>query len=220
MPDKQLQIIEQESTQLVEQAKKQEVKNQMSYDSSANFLKTCINMKKRIELFFDPTIKKFKEAKKVADEGRKAELERMDVFLAPISDAILIIKKKCKAFEDEQEEVRKKEQARLDAEAEKKAKDDKKALEEQAKTDKEWGDNEAAEENTKAAEEVEAEKVKAKPVIAKTSGLGIRRKWDWELVDFSKVPREFLLLDRVKINAFVRENEDNKLIPGITVKYE
>ncbi len=55
-----------------------------------------------------------------------------------------------------------------------------------------------------------------KPDIPKVEGLSARKKpWTWRLVDESKVPREYLQLDRVKINAVVRAMGAEANIPGI-----
>lgn len=198
MTNNQLTEISSESSKLVQQAQKYEVGNQLEYDTAGNFLKTCMNLKKRIELFFEPTINNFKKTKAKAEEGRKAEVNKMNDYLAPVEAAIKIVRQKCKEFENEAEKKRLEEQTRLDKEAE-----------EKADVKKEWG-----EENPK----VEAEK--AETSIAKTSGLGIRRTWKWRIIDAAKIPRKYLRVDEVMINKEVRENKDKTQIEGIEVYYE
>lgn len=217
MTDNQLTTIQSEASQLEKEASKFEVTTQLNYDAAANFLKTCMNLKKKIELFFDPTIKKFKEAKKVADEGRKAEIEKMEMFLVPVTASINMVRGKCKDYENAQEKLRIEEQKRLDEKAEKKAEDDRKKIEDQAENEKKWGDNEKAEELKEESKAIEVEEVKAKPVIAKTAGLGIRRTWKWRITDLNKIPRGFLTIDETLINRAVREQKEKTNIPGIEV---
>ena len=219
MTNTDLKIMEKASIELVEKAGNFSIKTQINYDAAAGFIIGCKSLKKQIEIFFKPTIEKFKEAKKVADDGRKAEVERMEKHLQPVTDAIALVQARCKKYEDDQEVIRKEKQKKLDEAAAKKAAEDKKALEEQAEVDKAWGDNEAAEEKKEEAEAVVVETVKAKPTIAKTAGLGIRRTWQWKIINEAKIPRKYLTLDLVAINREVQAQHDETNIPGIEAFY-
>lgn len=198
MTDTKLVELQHESSQLTIEAQKYDVVNQTAYSHAGNFLKQCINLKKQIELFFEPTIENFKKAKAEADAGRKAEIDRMNRYLSPVEEAINIVQRKCKDFENEAEKKRLEEQKIKDEEAKK-----------QAEIEKAWGEENPV---------VEAEK--AKPVIAKVSGLGIRRTWQWKIVNEELIPREYLKIDEVAINKVVREQQGNTKIEGIEVFYD
>ena len=220
MENKQLAEINNEAGQLVKQAEGYQVVTQVNYDLAGNFLKMCMTLEKKVKLFFEPTIEAFKRAKAEAENGRKAEVERMEKCLAPVNQAISIIRQKCKTFEDEQIRKQQEEQARLEVEAKIKAEEERKKLEEQAETEKAWGDAEKAEELKKEAEKVEVKVEEAKPTFARTTGMGIRRTWNWRIIDESLIPHKYFVLDTVMINKEVRANEKDTNIPGIEVYYE
>lgn len=54
--------------------------------------------------------------------------------------------------------------------------------------------------------------------IPKVKGVSGVEKWDWEVVDFNLIPREYLTIDEVAINKAVRAMKDKTDIPGIKVK--
>lgn len=197
MTDQKLTALQQETKSLQEQARSYEVKTQVSYDMAGNFLKNCIALDKQIKLFFEPTINNFKKAKAQAEAGRKEETEKMNHYLKPVEEAILLVRNKCKEFENEAERLRIEQQKKLEEEAQKKT-----------EVAKEWGED--------APVEVE----EAKPVIEKSTGLGIRRTHKWKVVDASLIPREYLVIDEVAINKVVREQKEKTNINGIEVYYE
>ncbi len=53
-------------------------------------------------------------------------------------------------------------------------------------------------------------------VVAK--GIGSRENWNWRVVNAAVIPREFLMVDEKKVNAFVGQWKGQTQIPGIAVE--
>jgi len=191
--------IQQAITPMVTEVEKFEVSNQLNYNAAANYILDIKTMKKKIKQFFDPTIEQFKKAKGAAEKGRKAEVERMEKFLSPVEDAENSLMLKCKSYENEQARIAEEERKRKEEEA--------------AKARELLEDNELAEKIEEEAKEIE-------PEINRVAGLGIRRTWKWRVTDPNKIPREFLVIDTIKINAIVRNFQDKEKIEGIEVYFE
>lgn len=71
------------------------------------------------------------------------------------------------------------------------------------------GDTEAASAAMEQASETDFEPVK---------GLSMRHTWDYDIIDFDKVPREYMLVDDSKVKAVIRAHKGDITIPGIQVK--
>lgn len=199
-----LKELESKSVELIEQAKSYKVSNQKTYEESAAYLSSVRILKSKIEAFFEPTIEKFKDTKRTADEGRKAEVDRMNVFLNPVVEAESILKKKCKDYENDC--AQKAEEERL-----LKEKEERERIQKAAQTAEDWGEQEKSEELKEEAKEVE---VKAVKKVHKVSGLGIRRVWKVKIVDKSKLPIEYLDPNMPALNAKARELQKEFNIPG------
>ena len=59
--------------------------------------------------------------------------------------------------------------------------------------------------------------VKVKPNIPTVAGVKSQLYWKFEIVDASKLPREFLMADEVKIGQYVRREKEKAQIPGVRV---
>jgi soluble lytic murein transglycosylase-like protein len=59
--------------------------------------------------------------------------------------------------------------------------------------------------------------VRVATAMPSVAGVGMREKWQWEVTDESKIPREYFVLDRKAIDAVVSRTKGraNTLIPGI-----
>lgn len=105
----------------------------------------------------------------------------------------------------EKEKFEKSEKARIEAE---KSRAEAAKLQEQAKELK-----------TEAKEvEIEAKEVKSK--AEKIEGLHFRRYWKGEIIDETKIPREFLKPDEGAINKHISQHKEDAKIPGVRVYYE
>lgn len=69
------------------------------------------------------------------------------------------------------------------------------------------------------AEELRKEETTIAPVPKelKLDGTHLAETWDFEIVDESLIPRDFLVIDRVKIGKTVRMFKDKTNIPGVRV---
>lgn len=191
--------IKNESSSLYQRSVVMAVDNQDRYEIAADFIKVCMGLKSKVELFFNPSIEQFKKAKKEAETGRKQQVEKMNEVLSPINEALMIMRQKCKNYEDEKIKEAEQEEANR--------------IEEMATLKKE-GEENWDEDKVELAETVDVTK---KPEIQKVTNLGIRRPWKWKVVNTLKIPPEYLVLNMVKINKEVRENKENTNIPGIEV---
>lgn len=55
------------------------------------------------------------------------------------------------------------------------------------------------------------------PKEIKLAGTHLKETWEFEIEDESKIPRDFLMIDRVKIGKTVRTFKDKTNIPGVMV---
>lgn len=196
-----LQTIQNESSELINQANQYLIIDQPTYENAANLKKQLSLFKSKINGIFAPIVKKAHEAHKEAKATQKKYIE-------PIDEAERIVLNKCKAYEDEQEKIRLAEQKKAQEEAEQKVKDE-----------AEFAEAHGLDEDH-AEPPPSPPKVKIKPKVDKVSGIGIRRTWKFDVIDETKVPREYLKLDLVKIGEIVRKNKDKTNIPGVKTYYD
>src|SRR5271166_2168168 len=124
-------------------------------------------------------------------------------------------KNKMAAFErDEQLRIE-----REKAEAERKAREEREELERRAAKAAERGQVEKAQELLQRTQEVAAEPPALAPV--KAAGMSFGEKWEFDLIDPLRLPREFLQPDLMKIGQVVRalkcKSAAEAQIPGIRV---
>lgn len=203
-----LTTIEKESNELINQANLYAVRNQETYNGAAILKKSLSVFKSKIKNFFDPIVNKTNEAYKEAKINRKSQVD-------PIESAELILRQKCKDYEDLKEKERlvlqEKENTRLKDEADQRVKDEDEFSKAQG-----LDETEAPEQEEPATPPAE---VKVKPIFERQTGLGIQRKWQYRIVDETKIPREFLKLDLVKIGESVRRSKDKTEIAGVEAYY-
>lgn len=192
------------------------VSNDKSLEVANEGLKTIKALKKKIREGYDDIIQK-------AHKAWKATIAKRDEFLKPLEEAENIIKGKMGPYMEEQaRKQREAEEAAQRAiaeaeEAERKAEEKRQKFAREALQD---GDTKGAEEIlAKPPEEIIPEPVDI-PVAKKLEGTHTRVDWMWELEAphiISKVPRTWLKLDEVAINAYVRKMKDKAVIPGIRI---
>jgi len=206
--------IKNQSLVTIEGIKEIAIIDQESYGSAASLLKTVRHFKSQVSDYFKPMLEKAKEAKRKAEESRKEIVTKQELELEPIVKAEKVLLLKCRNYEDDC----RREQVELDLiaaeDARKKEEELTKQKMEEAK-DLEWeGDKEGS-----LKKKIEAQSVLIDPepekAIEKVTGLGIRRDWDFEVVDFSKIPRQYLIVDNVAIRKIVKAMKADTDIPGI-----
>ncbi len=150
-------------------------------------------------------------------------------------------------FSDEQERIRQEEQRRLEeiarrereklaaqaAEAERKAREKAEVERLAAESAAAAGRHEeaaklaakAAAIEERSAAKVDALQMRAATVVApviqseapKVAGTSTREEWRWEVVDADAVPREYLVVDEVKLGRVVRALKGDAKIPGVRI---
>ena len=180
------------------------VKDQESYDGAAVLLKAVIVLKRDINAYHKPWIDDAKESL------RKMK-ERLALMIDPLEAAEDVLRKKTGDYDAEKE----RERIRLEREAAEKAR---KEEEERRLVE--------AEALEKAGMKEEAEQVLdtpiavPKPVIQnhqRAAGMTTVTTWKFTVENPNIVPREYLMVDEVKIGKLVRAQEGAIAIPGVRV---
>lgn len=180
------------------------IKTAEGYSEAASYLKGIKGMLAKIEEARTRVTKPLLQAQReVNDQAREAAL--------PLQQAETAIKRAMIGYSDEQERLRREEQARADEAARR----------EQEKLQARAEKAAAAGKVEKAAElEVQAATVVA-PVIQreapKVTGIGERLNWKFEIIDPAAVPRNYCTPDEKKIGAVVRGLKGDTQIPGVRV---
>lgn len=206
--EKEIIKLEQSTDQILKEATEFVITTQEQYEVTAQFYKSVDALIKEVHETFDPIVKEALNTHRISVAQRKKHLE-------PLEQAKLLVRKKCKTYEEEMERQRKAEEERIRKENEKKAEAERKKLEKKAEKEIANGNEEKAEELLDKAEEVTPDPVIATPKIDRVKGLGIREVWDFRVVDEKKVPRNFLMIDYSKVKKVVTALKKDTDIPGI-----
>lgn len=211
-------IIEREDAKQValtvpEQAKALTVATLEQYQEGESLLATCKQIETEIHATFDPIVDKAHQAHKEAVAQRKK-------YLDPIENGRRILKDKMIAFRDEEERKQKEEQARLDAEARKRAEDEQLALAAQLEAE---GDKETA--NAIIAEPVQVAPVAVQKTAPAASRLSAGRSvWSAEVVSLlslvkaiaeGKQPITLIEPNMTALNGMARSLKGALAIPGV-----
>lgn len=140
----------------------------------------------------------FENPKQKAAEAHRAICAQEKRHLAPVQEARKILKQKMSSWADEQERLRREEEARLQEQARKQEEDRKLA---QAALAEKAGDREEAE--AIINEPVQAPLIMLPKTTPKTQTI-VRKVFDFQLVDEKSVKRDYLQHDAVKIGKLVR----------------
>ena len=216
--NKQIQLIQEQSFSLPDEAKHIIVNDNDSLREANKFYQGCKSVIETIPKHMDPirdsNYKSWKESIKLIQKLEETPLQAMKT-----------VKPKMIAYKEKvQEEIRKKEK-----EAQDKIEADKKKAEELLETAadlEDEGEEELADEVFAQAETQEEKvkestmKMKEIPEAPKTKGMTMRRIPKWRLLHLGDVPFEYLKLDEVKVGAVVRATKGQIKIPGIEVYFE
>ncbi len=136
-------------------------------------------------------IVKEKDSKELAEAKQKVEeiKGRIDSLLKPLIDAERIVKDQLSAYDQKVLEDKRKAEEKL------------RIAEEKGLSDK-----------TLKKYESQVSAVSSVPSI---NGISKRKDWTFEVVDPSQVPREYLLVDEVKLGKYVRMEKENASVPGV-----
>jgi hypothetical protein len=214
--------IEKNSLKIMKQVKTIEIKDKQSFDRGNAALLYIKEVKKRIKEIWDPMIKKSREALKKSKEALKEIQLQQEKLETPYNEAYSTMRKRLSDYMDKEEEKRKqieKERAekieeakRLEAEALKKAE-----KKEKISGIKKIFGKDAKIDNSGSVPAIEVPFIPESPEKLKVSGVMNRTNWKFEIQDASRIPREFMKPDEVKIGQHVRKEKNKAYIPGVRV---
>jgi len=173
-------------TNALEYVQKLEVKDESGKAAANNALSLIKDIQKEIKDYFAPTIKK-------AHDLHKDLLNKQKGFLDPLKKAEDVLKPKLTAYLQEQERIRQ--------EALRKAQEDERKRAEEARKD--------------PLAPPPAPVAPAIPEAPRLDGFHVRTNWKWRVIDFDKIPREYLTTNDTKINSTVTKMKEKTDIPGI-----
>lgn len=188
---------------LSEQVREIAIVDNETYISAGELLVAVKDLRREADKRFDPIIKKAHEAHKEAIK-QKSEVDE------PLAIAQRILAGKIKGYDDKLERERREEQRRREEELRKQ--EEERKLQE-AVAAEEAGEQERAE--AIIEKPVEVTPVTVQKDTPKVQGMHFRTNWRFRVVDETKVPRQYLVLDMSKIGKEVRDKKDKTDIPGI-----
>ena len=190
---------------IVETVRSLKVVDSRTYELMANGVQLLVKAEDFFESRARPRIKE-------AHEHHANLLADLKKDVDPIKAAKKYGNDQLSAWDTEQERLRKLKQEQAEAEQRKKEADEKKQLADLAKK---AGQKELAKEILTAPSEAPPIVVpKDVPVV---EGLSFQERWDFEITDPLKVPREYLMVDEVKLGKIVRALKNTANIPGVRV---
>lgn len=176
-----------------------------TYKQAGEFVSLRKALKVKIKADLDPICEAANLAHKSATSYRKEQLDK----LIPGDN---YLNKQMTAWNIEQERLRKEEEDRLRRIAEAKAEEEQ--LQAAAEAE--------ASGNTEEAEEIINEPIYVAPPVVeksvpKVDGQAMTITWKWRLKNEAMIPRQYMKIDEVAINAAVRSLKDKTQIPGIEI---
>lgn len=209
------------------------IKSQQTYEKAADFLKEIKAKAKELE----------GERKKITGPIDIAKAAVQALFRKPqvmLEEAEAEVKRKMTLYEQEQEEIRRKEQDRLDKiAAEERAKKEKQEREwrekeeakrreaeeleragkaEEARKAREAADKAAAKADDRAFESQNVIAPLAAPKVDKVAGISYREVWYAEVTDFKALPDEYKIANESMINKFATATKGKVPLAGVVFK--
>ncbi len=207
--------VTQRALTMPEQARALRIADAVTYQHACDFLKAIKALRAEITDTFDDHIRRAFEAHRaLCAEKREAE--------APLTEAERIVKAALVVWDDEQERIRKAEQARLEAEA--RQQEEARRLEE-AQLLADCG--EAAMADALLDEPIQTPAIAIAPTTPKVSGIAYRETWSAEVVDLVALIKycaanpafaALLLPAMPALNAQARSLKGQLRIPGVRAK--
>jgi len=183
------------------------ISDQLQYEWAGNFLKDIKNRASRIET----------ERKKITRGIDAVKKSVMDLF-RPATDnynaAENTLKKAILVYQDEQEKIRRDNEAKLQHEAEKKRQDALKKADEF----KEKGNDKKAHDWLNKANDIVTPTLGSR--VEDVEGIATKKIWKFRVINKDLVPRQYLIVDEKAMGIVVRGLKDNTVIPGIEVYFE
>lgn len=151
-----------------------------------------------------------KELTKPLDEVKARIMDKYRPAMERLEEAYKLFDRVLVVYLNEQERIRQEQQRKLDEEAERKRKvAEAKAAEFAAK-----GNEKKAEEWADKAETTVAPVVAAAP---KVEGMSFRDDWDFEIINSTIIPHQFLVPDESAIRQYVKATKGKSPIEGVRI---
>jgi hypothetical protein len=200
--------LEQKALSFPVRAKEILIQTPDDYLGASTFFLSIKALRKEIQDTFGPLKEKAFQAHKaiVAEEKRHEQ---------PLIEAEKIVKGIMEKWDAEQAEIARQKEIELRGIA--REEEEKRILQEALNAEAE-GDTEALKEIEKEmAAPVYVPPVTVQKDVPKVSGVVFRTYWRWKIKDEKLIPREYLMVDEVKLNKIVSAMKDSTKIPGIEV---
>lgn len=200
-----VQVIKSEVAPVVEQARGMVVDSPESYKTASDFLKCVKGAQSKVAAFFAPM-------KQKAHEAHKAITTQEAETLRPLQDAESAVKRVMLTYFQEQERLRIEEQRKAQALADEQARRERERLEREASKLK---TPELREERLEQAAAVQAPMVQVVSAVPVIQGQSIRKTWTAKVVNRDLVPREYMVVNEIALNAFAKATKGAVKIPGV-----
>ena len=175
-----------------------------SRDHAMSGLKAVKVWQKKVTAWFKPTIDAAHAAHKAVVAQKRSITDRLDVCETDIKRSI-------NSYDHDQEQIRAKEQRRLQAIADETARKERERLLKRAAALKTPEKKEEAQEQ---AAEVAAPLVQV-AAPEKQKGESTSKKWKARITDEQAVPREWLIINEKALNAFARSTKGKVPVAGV-----
>lgn len=197
--------------QAVEYANALKITSPEKFEEACEYLKEVKKRKTGVEGFFKPLVD-------AAHAAHKALTSRRSEFTDPLDNAERTLKSKIAVYTQEQEKKRKDEEDRKLAAARDREEKERKELEEKAEKARAAGKTELADQLQQKAE---THTVVVPTVESKTpevKGVGTKTVWYAEVIDKSKVPDEYKIVDVACLNRIAAAMKGQNPPPGVVFK--
>lgn len=205
MERNELGAIEETRLALYEEVNALVIKDADSYRRAGEISLLLKDIQKKIKDYFKPLKDQAYKAWQAVVQKEKDELAK----IIPLDEKLA---REMTAYQMEQNRIRYEKQ---------------KELEEKLRKEEEEKRLAMAEALAKMGHEKEAEQILEQPVsipqvkveaeVPQVNGVSYRTDWDFEIVDESLIPRQFLMVNDKAIRAFVRATKGQQEIPGVRI---
>lgn len=211
-----VQVVSRKSTELALMATQIQVINQVTQEKASEYLLAIAALRKEIADTFKPM-------KDAAFKAHRIICDQERTFDAPLAEAEGAVKRQIGGYVQVQQrlareaEQQAREEAQRVAAEESRLRTQEEALQ-QAIDLEERGDMQGAQAVLASPAYVPVPYTAPAPVaasVAQVKGVATRMEWDFRIVDFDKVPREYLLVNESAIRQVVKATRGKVRIPGI-----
>lgn len=208
--------VESEVAPVIQAARALIVRNVDEHRAALEMLAALMGAKAKVEKFFEPMLDAAKEAKKKAEDARKAIALRQEEVLGPVLEARDVVSKTCATFEREERRVTELNQRALQVEALAKQ-------EAQRAMDAAMAETEEEAEDALTAPLPEPVVATVRPEVAKVAGVSTRETWAAEVIDkpaflaWAAKPENNYMAEPnlIALNSRARAEHDAMKIPGV-----